>query len=256
MDPKCDASKASGMSTASLPSPSASPIPSTRSFRIAGCTLITLAVLAVVFMGMHPTAGTHDPEEFVARVGLGIPGNTFVHGSLVTSILVMAACFLYLRDALGAHRPIVRAGMVAMVVGTAGAVAAGLVNGFIVPNVAARFLDADPSRTAALEPVLVLARETNATCARVSVVGLSLAAVAWSVTLLGLLGWRRLVGMVGLLCGLTPLALHAGEHLHMNIPGYSLFVQIHSVWAAVAGVVLIRHRIAPSACAEIKEPHS
>ncbi len=254
MDPPRIQRHTSGMNSDA--SPLTNPNSSPHSIQIAGWVLITLATLTVILMAMHPTSGTHDPREFVARVGRGVPGNAFVHGSLVTIILAMATCFLYLRDLLGAHRPIVRVGTIAMVVGTSGALVAGLVNGFMVPNVAARFLGADPSRIAALEPVLVLAREANATCARVSVVGLSLSAVAWSVALLGAPGWRRVIGMVGLVCGLTPLALHAGEHLRMNVPGYGLFVLVHSVWAAVAGVVLIRHRIAPSACTEIKESQS
>lgn len=224
------------------PSPSPSPTNSNLHLKAAGYALITLAVLTVVFMLMHPTAGTHDAGTFIERAGRGIPGNTFVHGSLITIILIMAACFLWLRDILGPHRPLVRAAMISLIVGTAGAFAAGLVNGFIVPNLAARFIGASPSDIELLKPALMLARETNATCARVSVVGLSFAAVLWSICLLGLPGWRRAVGVIGMLCGLAPLAMHLGEHLHMNVSGYCLFVFIHAIWCIHAGIVMIRWR--------------
>ena len=211
-----------------------------RSNRYVGFCLAGAAVLLVTLMALHPTSGAHDSTEFVKRVGRGVPGNTFVHGSLITLILFVATCMLALRDVLGAHRLIVRAGLVALVVGTAAGAAAGLINGFIVPNVAARFMDADGGQIDALRPVLVSLREANASCARLCVVGLSLAAAAWSVCLLRMPGWRRVAGCCGLVCGLVPLALHAAEHLRMDVPGFGLFVQIHACWVFVAGLVLIR----------------
>lgn len=231
--------------SSSPPSKPEGSAPHTPSTSVAGYGLITLAALSVAFMAAHPTAGTNDPGELVIRIGHGIPGNNIVHGCLITIALLMATCFLSLRDALGPHRLIVRAGLVALVVGTSGAVAAALVNGFIMPNVAARFLDAGADEVHALRPVLVLAREANATCARLSVVGLSLAAIAWSIRLLGLPGPRRAAGVMGLVCGLAPLALHLEEHLRMNVPGYGLFIQIHAAWAILAGLVLIRWRPRP-----------
>jgi hypothetical protein len=216
--------------------------PAARTVRFAGWTLVTAAVLSVLIMAMHPTTGTHDHAEFVDRMGRGLPGNTFVHGSLITLLLVMGACLLSLRDVLGAHRLLVRAGMVAMVVGIAGNVAAGLVDGFILPNVAARYVGVDEAGLAAVKPVIVLCRETNATAARVGLVGLSLSAVLWSCVLVGVPGWRRWIGVAGVLCGLLPLAMHAGEHLRVDVPGFRLFVTVYGVWCVLAGVVLIRWR--------------
>lgn len=229
-----------GMNTrTNTPVPSA---PEPRQVHAAGWFLLTAAVLAVVIMAMHPTAGTHDHAEFVDRMGRGLPGNTFVHGSLVTLLLVMGGCLLWLRDVLGASRPLVRAGTVAMVVGVAGNVAAGLVNGFIVPNLAARYVGVDEAGLEAVWPVMALCREVNATTARVGLVGLSLSALLWSCVLAGVPGWRRWVGVGGVICGLTPLALHAGEHLDIDVPGFRLFVLIYGVWCVLAGVVLVAWR--------------
>lgn len=208
--------------------------------RLAGYGLIVLGGLAVLFMTMHPTAGTHDPAEFIERVGHGVPGNTFVHGALIAVVLLMTACFLWLGDVLGPGRVLVRAGIVAQVAGTAGTVAAGLVNGFIVPKLAGRFVGAGADVIETLTPVLTLARETNAACARFGMVGVSMAAVAWSICIMGAGGWRRWAGMLGLLCGLAPLGMHAAEHLRMDVAGFGLFVRIHAVWAVLAGVVMIR----------------
>ena len=221
------------------PAPSTSASPSSRA---AGYWLIVLAVLTVAFMAMHPTSGTHDTGEFVARAASGIPGNAAVHGVLIVLMLLMASCFLALRDALGPRRLIVRVGMVALIVGTAGWGVAGLINGFIVPGVAARFAGAEASVIEALRPVLVLAGEANAACARVSVLGLSLTAALWSIRLLATQGWRRGAGVAGLVCGVLPVGLLATGNLPMNVAGFGLFVVLHAVWAALAGLVLVRSR--------------
>lgn len=217
-------------------------LPETRHVHASGWVLLTAAVLSVVIMAMHPTSGTHDHAEFVDRMGRGLPGNTFVHGALITLLLVMGTCLLSLRDVLGSNRPLVRAGTMALAVGLAGNVVAGLVNGFILPSVAARFVGIDEAGLEAVWPVMALCRAVNETTARVGLVGLSISAVLWSCVLVVMPGWRRWIGVAGVLCGLLPLAMHAGEHLRVDVPGFRLFVTVYGVWCVLAGVVLIRWR--------------
>lgn len=245
------------MQRPTVPGPTAQELSSSiRSVRAAGWGLVAAAPLSVLLLSVHPTTGALDFSSFVERAGRGVPGNTLVHGSLITLVLLMTICFLSLRDVLGAQRWLVRAGMSALVLGSSGAVAAGLINGFVVPNTASHFVGANAERLRSLEPVLAFAREVSATSARVGVVGLSLSAVAWSVLLAARSGWRRAAGVAGLVCGLMPIALHVGEHLRMNVTGYSRFVQVYSVWAVVAGVVLIRHRAGPASKGDIMDPRS
>jgi hypothetical protein len=204
--------------------------------------LIALAVLTAVFMAMHPTSGTHDADEFVARTARGIPGNAAVHGILIVLMLLMAPCFLALRDVLGPHRLVVRVGLVAFIVGSAGGVVAGLINGFIVPGVASRRSDTEHSARDAIVPVFELAREANATCARVCVLGLCMSAVLWSAALLSAPGHRRWVGAAGAVCGVLPIVLLATGHLPTNVAGFGVFVVAHAVWSLLSGIVLVRAR--------------
>lgn len=216
---------------------------STSSTRASGYALIALSAASVLLMAMHPTTGTPDFAEFVVRAGRGVPGNTLVHGSLITLIVLMAVCILSMRDALGADRWLVRAGTASLVVGSAGAIGAGLINGFVVPNTASHFIDAGANSLSSLRPSLTLAHEASATLARLATVGLSIAAVAWSTCLLRLTRIPRTCGIVGLICGIAPLALHAAEHMQVNVTGFSLLVQIHAVWTGAAGVTLVCLRI-------------
>ncbi len=208
--------------------------------RRAGVALMVMAGLVALFMAMHPTAGTHDPAEFVRRVGHGVPGNTMVHGGLITLLIAMVPSLMVLRELLSARNLSLRFAMVALVAGTASGVAAGLVNGFMVPSLAAKYVNADDAVIATLQPALTLAHEVNGTCARTCVVGLSLSAVIFSLNLLGHAGLRRVAGAVGLVCGLVPLGMHAAQHLHMNVSGFGLFVWFYSAWMFAAGLVLLR----------------
>ena len=121
-------------------------------------------------------------------------------------------------------------------------VVAGLINGFIVPATAAAFAGADQATTSALNPVLRLCREANTVCAKADVVWASGAILLWSIALLRHRGFALAAGIVGLICGIIPLALLATGHLPMNVRGFGTFVLLQGVFAAAAaaGVMMVR----------------
>jgi len=209
---------------------------------ISALGLCVLALISVVFMAMHPTTGTGDPSEYVVRLGRGVPGNTFVHGTLIAVVLLTTGFLLAVRDALGPSRVLVRLGMVALVSGVAGVVAAGLINGFILPGTASRLISQTDQPSESLLAVAMLARETNAVCSRVGMIGLAFAALSWSACICRFPGLTRVVGAVGIVCGVAPLVFHARQHLRMDVPGFSLLVQFHSVWLVTAAIFLFRQR--------------
>jgi hypothetical protein len=213
---------------------------SERSFRSAGVMLVVLALLTVVFMAMHPVSGASGVADFAGRAERGMHLNALVHGVQISLLLLMVPCFLFIADVLGSGRLVVRIGLVLMVLGATGGVAAGLINGFMVPATAARYAGAEPATLEGLEAVLRLCQSANGACARTSVFGLSLAAVIWGSCLVVRPGVARAAGVVGVLSGFVPLALHFAEHLAMDVRGFGLFVVLHAAWAVAAGIVLIR----------------
>lgn len=213
--------------------------------RLPGIALIVFAALSAGVMLLHPTTGTHDHAEFVARSAGSAHSFALIHGILLSLLLLSSTCLLALRDRLGPNRLLVRFGLTALLLGTAGAVAAALINGFIIPNLTVKFAHATPEELSALQPCLALAREVGATFARLSIFGLSLCTTAWSLRLLAFPGSRRIIAALALVCGLVPLALHAAEHLHINVAGYTLFAFINAAWYTLAGITLLRWNNTP-----------
>jgi hypothetical protein len=223
------------MDDSPTPQPVASPLPS-------AILLIAAAVLASVFMALHPTSHAHTPAEFAADAASGMRGNGPVHGILVGLGLLLATGFLALADRLGPTRLLVRLGSVALLVGTLCGVFAGLVNGFIVPMTAATYVGQTAAEGEALTAVLRLCRAANATLATVDVIGLSMAAILWAVPLLTMRGAARILGCVGLGCGAIPLLLLIAGRLPMTIHGFGFFVLLQSVWGIATGIWMLRGR--------------
>lgn len=200
-----------------------------RAGRTSGIILLAAAVLTVVFMAMHPTGQSHGGAEGAG----GMRGNGPVHGILISPLLLLALGYAGLAEYLGWNRVLVRAGAIACITGTAGGFAAGLINGFIAPAVAG-----GEGMSAALR----LCAAANGACARVDVIGLSVAAILWGVCLLHRRGWGRVAGAVGLVCGCVPIVLLAMGRLPMDVRGFGLFVLVQGVWGVCAGVAVWRGR--------------
>jgi hypothetical protein len=202
--------------------------------------LITVAACEILFMAMHPTSSAHDVASFATEASRGIPGNAMVHGILITLLLIMSAAYVSFAQFLGCSRLLVRTGLVAFLAASACGIVAGLINGFIVPATAAAFAGADQSTTSALIPVLRLCREANGVCAKADVVWASAAILLWSIALLRQRGIATAAGIIGIICGCIPLALLATGQLPMSVRGFGTFVLLQGIFAAAAGVVLVR----------------
>lgn len=210
--------------------------------RASGLLLLGTSILGVAFMAMHPTSHSHTPAGFAAEAASGMRGTEPIHGILVSLSILSAVGCVGLADLLGWHRLGVRMALAALAFGAACGAAAGLINGFVVPATAATYAGVDSAQSEALVPLLRLCRAANATCARADVIGLSCAALLFSALLLRSPGSRRVVGIVGLICGITPLVLLSIGRLPMNVHGFGFFVLLQSIWTLSVGVMLVRTR--------------
>lgn len=247
--------------TASTPNDPTNPSPATsrstgdlsttRFARTTGAILIATSALAVLFMLMHPTSHAHSMGEFAAEAARGIPGNGPVHGILVALAAIIGSAFLGFAEVIAPRNAAARLGALLYLVGTLAGIGAGLINGFIVPAFAGAYADRPnvvetASQTAVpldvqVGPALRLCSVTNATLARVDVIGLSVAAILWGAVLVTRRGVPRLLGVVGLAAGAAPLILLSLGHLPMSVHGFGLFVMVQSVWGVSAGAFLMRH---------------
>ncbi len=211
--------------------------------RASGVVLALGAIVMLVFMALHPTTHVHNAPGFLTRNLSGI-----VHGTLIGAMGLLALGLLGFAERLGPHRMAVRAGFIAYAIGTVAHTGAATVNGFIVPGLVGAYAGASPhadhgALTEQLRPLLLLCREVNGSAARLGVVAMSIAVVLWSLVLVRRPGAARAIGVLGLICGLIPPVLLAGNLLPMNVQGFRVRVIVQAIWYLAVSVQLIRGRI-------------
>jgi hypothetical protein len=209
--------------------------------RPAGITLAAGSLLVVLFMAMHPTGHGHAGASLLEH--LMQDRNAIVHGVLIALMVPVLVGFVAFAARLGLHRLWALTGLVLYGIGILAGMSAALVNGFIVPAVAAHFASHGDAGVELATPSLVLCHAVNTACAQVDVIGVSAAAVFWGCGLLRRQGLLRAVGALGIVCGAVPLLALALGRLPMDLHGFGAFILMQTVWGLGVAAALIRRRV-------------
>jgi hypothetical protein len=211
--------------------------------RVAGVAIAAGSLLSLLFMLHHPQANASETAELVDRV-LHIQGeNAVVHGSLIAILGVLLAGFSRLAARLGGSRFDVCLGLVAYGTGTMALIAAGLVNGFVVPEFVSRYQGYSPEALETVRHILALCRAANQVCTRVGLLAVAAGMLLWSLRLVRSLGFSRGVGVLG--CVTAPalvVGLLSGRLL-LDVHGLLAFLLAQSVWNLGVSAGLISKRI-------------
>jgi hypothetical protein len=213
----------------------------TPSSRTYGILLGLGSILMVVFIAMHPSMHGHDSEDFIEEIVRGAAFNGFVHGVIMVISGVVLLGLLGFADRLGMSRLVSRAGLVAYGVGWLSSLGAAAVHGFVVPGVVSWHEGGTPT-IEQLSPILGLCAVTGSLLAQIDMVGMSVAAVLWSILLLRRAGATRAIGVLGLLCGLLPLLALVTGHLPMSLHGFGTFILAQAIWYLAIAIQLVRGR--------------
>lgn len=100
---------------------------------LAVTTLLSLAVIA-----HHPMTGIHDPAHGLAAIVAAGPADRWVHGLVILVVLLLTTGFSGFAWRLGVAHPLVMAGWLSQLFGATALIGAALLDGFVVPDLAAR----------------------------------------------------------------------------------------------------------------------
>src|SRR5579862_6173221 len=107
--------------------------------RLAGGVLVALALLSILAMAHHPTAGSHDSAALAAEIAEKSTLSRTVHGVLIAFMSVELWAFVVFCRRLGFERAAVSAGLVAYAIGTGAMIGAALISGFVVSDLGAHY---------------------------------------------------------------------------------------------------------------------
>lgn len=199
-------------------------ISSSQSDRTIGIVLFISAVLTIVVMAHHPS-GMHGGSLVY-----------WVHGAMLLLLSSLFLGFSYFSLRRGLSRPVILAALVAYLLNYVAHIIAGTMNGFIVPSLAG-YGDSIPVA------IYQFSWETNQAFARLGTVATAVAFGFWGIDLVRReTGFTRVVGVIGLVCGLLPLALLVHDST-MTVHNAFIIYSLNAVFALLVALTLIRRKL-------------
>jgi hypothetical protein len=206
--------------------------------RLAGIMLILGAVASVMTMTFHPThfSAVASTEAMTRQIRVLLA----VHALGLLSVPVVVFGFVGLTQRIGWERP---AALFAVIVYCLSAVAvmfAAIADGLINAALMQKMLSADEAARQPLKAALEYNFQVNQACAKVFVFGASLAIISWSIAIVRVGPFERVIGMGGSFVGVAALAGLLSGHLRMDVHGFGLIILLQAVWIVAVGVSMLR----------------
>lgn len=206
--------------------------------RLPGYLLFACALAALLLLAAHPGGRTHGLQELVKMEAAQQTPNALVHGGFILLLPLIVACQAALARVLGLDRFAALAGLILFCAGSAFLAASLLVDGLLVPQMAARLVAGPPQGIEAARPAFLLA----GTAVRVLMpLGLGIQAMGAAALALAALRLKRVVGAAGLLASLAALVGVATFSQQPIMVMAAIFL-IAVVWNVVGGALLLAAR--------------
>ncbi len=170
---------------------------------IAGAVL-----LAIVALALHPHMSDHAGSQAELReMGSLSTRDRLVHGTLLLLLGMLLTVFTSYALRRGLTRQPVIAGLITFAVGIGGLLAAGLIDGFVLPGIVARSVAGSPAaRDAAVATLAACGVAINVFTA-FGIVAMAIAIAAWSFDLARDVGGSRIAGIVGFVSALLTVSV-------------------------------------------------
>ena len=206
----------------------------------AGLTIGLATVLAIAFVAHHPIAAGQDHSEILDDIVRKASLDRLVHGALIGIMGAFLFGFSGFAACLGPDRPLVRLGLIAYAAGCASTVGAALIDGFIAPDVAIRFVTAPAEDTRVAYDFLRIAGSAIQYLTKLGLVLLSVSILSWSAALIRSAGPRRWIGLLGLAAGGIPAALILAAGTVMTPHSLIAILAVQGIWNLAVALLLMR----------------
>jgi hypothetical protein len=222
-----------------LPAPADSWAPSGK---VAGYAIGSCALLTMLAIAMHPQAASRNVGDFVIAVARLTPMLRIVHGTVIAFMLALLYGFTVYSLRRGLRREAVVGALVAYAAGVGVLILAALIDGFLIPLVAARYAGVPPDVLRVGAGVLTLCGAAIQVLSKFGVIAMSAAIALWSTDLLRSGGALRIAGIVGCAAALIPVGVlfAAGQLVPMTL---TIIVVAQGIWYLTIATLLVREQV-------------
>jgi hypothetical protein len=208
---------------------------------VAGGLAIASGIASVVLLAYHPGGQPHGFADLLKQEAANQVADAIVHGSFILVLAAEVICYSVMSLRLGMQRMTVLAGLVLFVAGAMFMSGSLVVDGLIVPAVAAKYAAAPAAQLDYAKSLFVL---LGAALKYLMPIGLLLQAsgvFSWSMALVA--GSSRAIGIAGLLQGGLSVAGLLMAFVQGNAFVLMGVIVALAVWAVAAGSLMLRRSI-------------
>ena len=208
--------------------------------RSAAVAIAGAAVISTVAVALDQGASGNNPAEILASIASIQQSKALVHAIAIASVCAMAYGYSVLARKLDLQRPAALAGLVLYLFGSLAMVGAAVLDGFVIPHVAADGATAAPERLAFAYNLAHYAGVALNDLARVAWVLQAAGTLAWSLLLLRVNPFARKIGFVGFLSSALVIALVLASPVDMGLAPLLSILVAQLLWNLAAAVLLFR----------------
>jgi len=208
--------------------------------RLAGVAIAASALLALAAIAHHPTLGAVRARADVLPQLVALSTvDEVVHGTIIVLIGVLLFGFTVFSQRRGLQHGTVLAGLIAFALGSVTMVGAALIDGFLIPALAARYVNGSSQSVEIALHILTTAGAAIQVLAVFAIAVTAVAVVSWSTGLVASRGVLRVAGLIGLASAVLSVAvtLTAGS---LNPHSLGAIVALQSIWYVTIGILLTR----------------
>ena len=208
--------------------------------RTAGIAIALATLLSTVFVALDESGGGKGQLAILQSVAQLQLLKAVVHGVAIASLCAYAFGYAALAQRLSLRRPAVLVGLACYLMGCVALVGATVVDGFVIPHLAADAVTGSPMRLQVGYELVHAAGIALTDAARIGWLLQAVGALAWAGVLMGEGGFARGTGVVGAAANLAVGAAVLGAGVNMTMTAILTILLAQLVWNLAAAVWMVR----------------
>lgn len=208
--------------------------------KTAGVAIALATIVSTVFVALDESGGGQGQLAILQSIAQLQGLKAWVHGVAIASLCAYAFGYATLAQRLSLRRPAVLAGLAAYLMGCVALVGATVVDGFVIPHIAADAVVGSPERVRVAYELVHYASLALTDAAKIGWLLQAVGALVWSLALCRERGLARIVGAVGGVANLLVAVAVLGAGANMSMVSILSVLLAQLLWNLAAATLLVR----------------